>query len=611
MRKLISLIIIITLLAGLGAGAAAAGNPAGNSAGNSTGNSAGNPASNLAGNPAGNSGDNSAGNPAGNSAGNPAGIAALSKAVSDAVSDAAAYILKTVQNPVVDPVGGEWAVFGLARSGYDVSDSYYEGYYRTVEKYVREHGAILHDRKYTDNSRVILALTAAGYDPRSVAGCDLTMALGDFEKTIWQGVNGPVFALLALDSMNYPMPVNPDAKTQATREMYLAEILRRQLDDGGWNLASQPSDPDLTGMALQALAKYQHIPEVKAATDRALARVSEIQDDKGGFSGWGNDNIESTVQVLVALGELGISFEDPRFVKNGKSTVDNILSYRNSDGSYRHTSGVGGNNQMSSEQALYGLVAAQRFLCNEELKAISEAPAGAGAPGNTEPSANSEETPGAGPAGPSPDAQAAQPGRNSLYRMGDAVLRGEFLPVEQALQPGAGLPGKDLDVCSVPVTAPGKTFPDIAAHPNKAAIVALSERGIITGKSDLSFDPDATMTRAEFAAIIVRGLGLDVSGEEAAVNRQSAGEPCVAFTDVAPGSWYSRAVGTAYSYGVVNGTSETTFNPGGTITRQEAALMITRAAKLCGMEVERGETETRDTLALFGDYRSKALRYGS
>jgi len=64
----------------------------------------------------------------------------------------------------------------------------------------------LHERRYTDYSRVILGLTAAGYDPRAFAGYDLTLPLADFDKTIWQGINGPVFALIALDSGNYSNP---------------------------------------------------------------------------------------------------------------------------------------------------------------------------------------------------------------------------------------------------------------------------------------------------------------------------------------------------------------------------------------------------------------------
>ena len=180
-----------------------------------------------------------------------------------AVADTAAYVYDIVDNPQVGSVGGEWAIIGLARSGYELPDEYYQDYYSTVEAYVKACDGVLHTKKYTEYSRVILALTAIGKDPSDVAGYNLLTPLGDYDKTIWQGLNGPVFALIALDSGNYDIPQNPDAATQATRALYVEEILSRQLADGGWSLSgtggsSGAADPDITGMALQALAKYQY-----------------------------------------------------------------------------------------------------------------------------------------------------------------------------------------------------------------------------------------------------------------------------------------------------------------------------------------------------------------
>ncbi len=208
-----------------------------------------------------------------------------------AIKDTAAYMYKTVANPQVGSIGGEWAVLGLARSGYDVPEEYYEKYYATVEAYVKSLKGNLHDKKYTEYSRIIVALSSIGKDARDVGGYDLTKALGDYDKTIWQGMNGPIWALIALDSGNYPMPQNPDAKAQATREMYIQRILECQLSDGGWSLfggttaaasGDGVSDPDITGMALQALAKYQDKPEVKKATEEALECMSKKQSAQGG-----------------------------------------------------------------------------------------------------------------------------------------------------------------------------------------------------------------------------------------------------------------------------------------------------------------------------------------
>ena len=175
--------------------------------------------------------------------------------VQSEMKDSAEYMLSAVKSPEVGSIGGEWAVIGLARSGCSVPANYFESYYARVEKYVKDCKGVLHERKYTEYSRVILALTAIGKDPSNVAGYDLLKPLGDFEKTVWQGINGPIWALIALDSGNYDIPKNSEAKTQATRQLYIDEILKNQMKDGGWNLTgSGDSDVDLTAMALQALA---------------------------------------------------------------------------------------------------------------------------------------------------------------------------------------------------------------------------------------------------------------------------------------------------------------------------------------------------------------------
>ncbi len=79
-----------------------------------------------------------------------------------AIEDTAQYIYETVKSPQVGSIGGEWAVLGLVRSGYTVPEEYYQDYYATVESYVRACKGELHDKKYTEYSRVIVALSAIG-----------------------------------------------------------------------------------------------------------------------------------------------------------------------------------------------------------------------------------------------------------------------------------------------------------------------------------------------------------------------------------------------------------------------------------------------------------------
>lgn len=479
-------------------------------------------------------------------------VAAVSEdTLANAVTDTAQYMYKTVKSPQVGSIGGEWAVLGLARSGYAIPEEYYQNYYTTVEAYVQACRGVLHEKKYTEYSRIIVALSSIGKDARNVAGYDLTKALGDYDKTIWQGLNGPIWALIALDSRNYPMPKNPEAKTQATRQMYIDRILACQLPDGGWSLfggtsaassGDGVSDPDITGMALQALAKYQDQPAVKKATEEALACMSKQQNSSGGFSSWGTANSESCVQMIVALCELGIPLDDARFVKNGNTMLDNLMTFYLPGNGFLHTADGSGSNQMASEQAFYGLIAAQR----------------------------------------------ASQGKNSLYRMGDAIT----VATGEGQVSGQGLEGKHQDVQAQPITQMGKTFDDITgvnAHPNQPAIEALASRGIINGYDETHFGPDHTMTRAQFAAVVVRALGLPLKATDN-------------FIDVKSTDWCVAYVSTAYAYGIVKGTTATTFNPNGTITRQEAAVMVARAAKLCGMDISMDAGAVRDVLAQFGDY---------
>ena len=168
-----------------------------------------------------------------------------------------------------------------------------------------------------------------------------------------------IYALLALDSRDYPMPQNAAASTQATRQLYVDAILAAQLANGGWSFMGEDADPDLTSMALQALAKYREQSSVRPAVDRALVCLSAMQNADGGFSSWGSENAESCAQVLLALNALDLGTDDSRFAKNGHSVLDALLTYQNADGGFCHERG-GETNLMASEQAVCALASLVR-----------------------------------------------------------------------------------------------------------------------------------------------------------------------------------------------------------------------------------------------------------
>lgn len=262
--------------------------------------------------------------------------------------------------PGVGSVGGEWRVLGLARAG-KITSELSDGYYENLVSYIEENGsAKLDARKSTENSRVIIALSAIGKDATDVAGYNLIEPLADYDFVTWQGLNGPVFALIALDTYSYEIPTASDDATQTTREELVNYILKSQLENGGWTFFGSTADPDMTGMAIQALAPYYNKnADVKSAVDKALDVLSASQQDNGGFASWGSVNVESCAQVLTALASLGIDADtDERFIKNGNTLVDAIMEFSVENG-FAHVKDSG-YNQMATEQAYYALVSYKR-----------------------------------------------------------------------------------------------------------------------------------------------------------------------------------------------------------------------------------------------------------
>ena len=280
------------------------------------------------------------------------------------IEKTARYLQAQIPEPTCAAVGGDWLVFGLARSGLKAPQKYFDTYYKNVEDYIVSVDGVLSRKKNTEYSRVVLALTAIGKNPADAAGFNLLLPLGDFDETVRQGVNGAIFALLALDSGGYEIPEAPEAETQATRELYVGELLRREIPDGGWALTGGTPDTDVTAMALQALAKYRDRQDVADAVQRGLAALSALQEPNGAYLSWDEENSESVCQVIVALTELGISLDDERFVKNGQTLPQVLERFACEDGSYRHTLN-GSSDEMATEQAFYALAAIHRAETGE------------------------------------------------------------------------------------------------------------------------------------------------------------------------------------------------------------------------------------------------------
>lgn len=299
------------------------------------------------------------------------GAAALKKSASKVLSETGAYVKQIDKKPTV---GSEWFVLAQARSGANLNSSYFSTYYNHFANYLKENKGILTNTiKYTEYSKAILSLTAAGKDARDVGGYNLFSYISDFDKTVEQGPNGAIWALLALDSNPaYSFPKVKKGGNQNSREKLIKHLLSVEVSGGGWTMNGNKADSDLTGMALQALAPYYHKREdVTKAVDRALAALSKMQNSTGGFSTGGIETVESCAQVITGLCALGIDPEkDPRFIKGGKWTVENLISYHINNSGFMHVKAGSGNNGggeagkvngIATEQGYYALVAYQRM----------------------------------------------------------------------------------------------------------------------------------------------------------------------------------------------------------------------------------------------------------
>lgn len=255
---------------------------------------------------------------------------------------------------------GDWFTIALKRNGARFNVSAYLSNLDTVLNGFYSNG--ISNAKITDLQRIALAYTACGKDIKNIQGHNLLSDCSygrDTTELSTQGINTLAYALIVIDSCNFYVPKN----TKSSRDTIINEILSLQLADGGFALSGNYADADTTAIVINALAPYVNKKSnVATAVNTALEKLSKMQKSDGTYSNYGVVNCESTAQVAVALCSLGIDPEkDNRFIKNGKSTIDALLTYQLSNGGFMHILGKNAN-QMATYQALYTLVAYKSFL---------------------------------------------------------------------------------------------------------------------------------------------------------------------------------------------------------------------------------------------------------
>lgn len=285
-----------------------------------------------------------------------------------ASSDPGDICMKTLEKmymslpePDVGTIGGDWSVLCLARGNYSgVNKNYFDSYQKRVSESVKKmsessgrNNGELHRSKSTENSRVILALSSIGADPQNINGIDIVKPL---ENTDWvkkQGINGVIYALLAIDSKNYTYPA-------AQHEQLIEMILENQLPDKGWSIDNTSADPDITAAAIQALSAYTYRSEISEAVNEGLGCLSALYKKY-----WENENTrtsETLSQIMTACACTGTDpSASPDFIYGGISLYNELMSYYNEETyCFRHVK-TGKDNSMATDQAMIALISYDRM----------------------------------------------------------------------------------------------------------------------------------------------------------------------------------------------------------------------------------------------------------
>lgn len=282
--------------------------------------------------------------------------------VQEAIDDVSDYMINA-------GVNSEWQAIGLARAGKDIPATYLKQFDLNVNDQIikgLDNGRI----KITDIERLAMAALAIGKDPFDIDGHNLIELiynspdhLSGSDTMTFQGNNGPIFGLIALDAMSFDIP--SDARW--TRSKLIKYLLDQQNDDGSWSLFGTAPSYDITAMAMIALGKHTKNVDVQESIQKAASFLSESQSEEAGFNDpWnGGVSLESAAQVMIGLTTAGIDPLGPEFTKEKGNLLDHILSFIAEDGGFKHLPDDAQSNGMATEQGFQALVAYQLYVKEE------------------------------------------------------------------------------------------------------------------------------------------------------------------------------------------------------------------------------------------------------
>lgn len=161
---------------------------------------------------------------------------------------------------------------------------------------------------------------------------------------------------------------------------------------------------------------------------------------------------------------------------------------------------------------------------------------------------------------------------------------------------GAGLVFGGGTSVPAPEKVPDNIYTDMKGYEwAEQAVIYLTEKRVVNGKSETEFAPADLITREEFAAMLVRAFANDIEAAE------------VSFSDADKDEWYNEYLGKAVAAGFVNGYDDGSFGVGENITRQDMVVMTSRAAKYAGIMLSGDAYTTFGDDADIADYAKDAV----
>lgn len=272
-------------------------------------------------------------------------------------------VIKNIQNSidktskyVSQNISDSWSAVSLNKLGIKPNEKFISDSISIIEK------DGLKNLTNTDLEKLIIGVTASGYTPYNFMGKNLVAELfGRDSKDFY--INDAVFGMLVY---NY---LNDNNKYNVTKETLKDIIMKSKLsyklngnDIVGWTYYGDKIDPDMTGITINAISKfYNSDKNVKEAIEKAVKSLVNLQNESGYLVGNYGISSESISFAVLGLTSVGVNPEGKEFTKEKGDLVSALLSFGNSDGTFKHELKDTKGNNMSTEQALRALIAIKEF----------------------------------------------------------------------------------------------------------------------------------------------------------------------------------------------------------------------------------------------------------